>query len=133
MVEGSTMQIWPGSAYPLGATYDGSGTNFSIFSEAADAVELCLFDPGDPGGTTGDTLLDDRYAHVARSLLPQLNLVERLTDSSGVREGRSDETLLRALGAPVYQLNQPLRQSTQTSAYYDARDAARERADLARK
>ncbi len=49
------MQIWPGDAYPLGATYDGSGTNFSIFSEAADAVELCLFDPGDPGGTTGDT------------------------------------------------------------------------------
>ena len=49
------MQTWPGDAYPLGATYDGSGTNFSIFSEAADAVELCLFDPGDPGGTTGDT------------------------------------------------------------------------------
>ncbi|MEO9140620.1 MAG: glycogen debranching protein GlgX [Jatrophihabitans sp.] len=38
------MQIWPGSAYPLGATYDGSGTNFAIFSEVADRVELCLFD-----------------------------------------------------------------------------------------
>ncbi|HEX2904022.1 MAG TPA: glycogen debranching protein GlgX [Jatrophihabitans sp.] len=37
------MQIWPGSAYPLGATYDGSGTNFAIFSEVADKVELCLF------------------------------------------------------------------------------------------
>ncbi len=49
------MQIWPGDSYPLGATYDGSGTNFSIFSEAAESVELCLFDPGDPGGTTGDT------------------------------------------------------------------------------
>jgi isoamylase len=38
------MQVWPGSAYPLGATYDGMGTNFSLFSEVADAVELCLFD-----------------------------------------------------------------------------------------
>ncbi len=34
----------PGEAYPLGATWDGSGTNFSVFSEAADRVELCLLD-----------------------------------------------------------------------------------------
>ena len=38
------MQVWPGSPYPLGATYDGMGTNFSLFSEVADTVELCLFD-----------------------------------------------------------------------------------------
>ena len=38
------MQVWPGSAYPLGATYDGMGTNFSLFSEVADGVELCLSD-----------------------------------------------------------------------------------------
>jgi len=38
------MQIWPGHAYPLGATYDGSGTNFALFSEVAERVELCLFD-----------------------------------------------------------------------------------------
>ena len=38
------MQIWPGTAYPLGATYDGSGTNFTLFSEVAERVELCLFD-----------------------------------------------------------------------------------------
>jgi len=36
--------VWPGRPYPLGATWDGSGTNFSIFSEHAEAVELCLFD-----------------------------------------------------------------------------------------
>src|SRR5260370_4582478 len=41
------MRIWPGTAYPLGATWDGSGTNFALFSEAADKVELCLFDAGD--------------------------------------------------------------------------------------
>jgi len=38
------MQAWPGTPYPLGASYAGTGTNFSIFSEAADRVELCLFD-----------------------------------------------------------------------------------------
>ncbi|MGH9166118.1 MAG: glycogen debranching protein GlgX [Acidimicrobiales bacterium] len=38
------MSIWPGTPYPLGATYDGAGTNFSLFSEVADRVELCLFD-----------------------------------------------------------------------------------------
>ena len=38
------MSLWPGQPYPLGATYDGSGANFSIFSEVAERVELCLFD-----------------------------------------------------------------------------------------
>jgi glycogen operon protein len=38
------MDIWPGESFPLGATYDGAGTNFSIFSELAERVELCLFD-----------------------------------------------------------------------------------------
>ena len=33
------MQVWPGSSYPLGATYDGMGTNFSLFSEIAERVE----------------------------------------------------------------------------------------------
>ncbi|MCA1665621.1 MAG: glycogen debranching enzyme GlgX, partial [Myxococcales bacterium] len=42
------MRIWPGEPLPLGATYDGSGTNFSLFSEVATKVELCLFD--DRGG-----------------------------------------------------------------------------------
>jgi len=44
------MQIWPGQAYPLGATYDGTGTNFALFSEVAHRVELCLFD--DDGAET---------------------------------------------------------------------------------
>ena len=38
------MEIWPGQAYPLGATYDGTGVNFAVFSEVADRVELCLVD-----------------------------------------------------------------------------------------
>jgi isoamylase len=36
--------VWPGEAFPLGPVWDGSGTNFSIFSEKAERVELCLFD-----------------------------------------------------------------------------------------
>jgi len=38
------MRVWPGRPYPLGATWDGAGMNFAIFSEAATKVELCLFD-----------------------------------------------------------------------------------------
>ena len=37
-------KVWPGSNYPLGPSHDGTGTNFSVFSEVADRVELCLFD-----------------------------------------------------------------------------------------
>ena len=40
------MRLWPGTPYPLGATWDGAGTNFALFSEVADAVELCLVDDG---------------------------------------------------------------------------------------
>jgi len=38
------IDVWPGRPYPLGATWDGTGTNFSLFSEHAERVELCLFD-----------------------------------------------------------------------------------------
>jgi isoamylase len=46
------MQVWPGTAYPLGATWDGSGTNFALFSEVAERVELCLFDGDGQGAET---------------------------------------------------------------------------------
>jgi len=42
------MRVWPGSSYPFGATFDGIGTNFSVFSEVAESVEVCIFD--DDGG-----------------------------------------------------------------------------------
>lgn len=42
--EGPQRQIWPGHPYPLGATYNGSGTNFALYSSAATGVDLCLFD-----------------------------------------------------------------------------------------
>ena len=43
------MRVWPGSPYPLGATWDGEGVNFAIFSEHATAVDLCLFGAADSG------------------------------------------------------------------------------------
>ena len=43
----STIDTWPGRPYPLGATWDGAGVNFALFSENATAVELCLFDGPD--------------------------------------------------------------------------------------
>jgi isoamylase len=43
----NSLRVWPGSPYPLGATWDGVGVNFAVFSEHATRVELCLFDsPG---------------------------------------------------------------------------------------
>jgi isoamylase len=41
------MRVWPGNPYPMGATWDGEGVNFALFSEHATAVELCLFDGPD--------------------------------------------------------------------------------------
>ena len=41
------MIVWPGRPYPLGATWDGKGTNFALYSEHASEVELCLFDAPD--------------------------------------------------------------------------------------
>src|SRR5713226_8647564 len=38
------LEVWPGRASPLGASFDGTGANFALFTEVAEAVELCLFD-----------------------------------------------------------------------------------------
>ena len=38
------LESWPGRAYPLGATFDGVGTNFAVYSEVGTEVRLCLFD-----------------------------------------------------------------------------------------
>jgi pullulanase/glycogen debranching enzyme len=40
----NAFEIWPGRPLPLGAHYDGAGTNFSVFSEVAESVVLCLFE-----------------------------------------------------------------------------------------
>ncbi|MBB5867886.1 glycogen operon protein [Allocatelliglobosispora scoriae] len=61
------MQIWPGRRYPLGATYDGTGTNFAVFSELAESVELCLFDDT---GLERRITLPEVDAHVWHAYVP---------------------------------------------------------------
>jgi isoamylase len=68
------METWPGSAYPLGATFDGSGTNFALFSEVAEKIELCLFD--DDGIETRVELLEID-AYVWHGYLPQVQPGQR--------------------------------------------------------
>ena len=59
--------VWPGSPYPLGATYDGAGTNFSVFSEVAERVELCLIDDD---GAENRIELDEVDGYVWHAYLP---------------------------------------------------------------
>ena len=68
------MRIWPGQPFPLGATYDGAGTNFSIFSELAHRVELCLFT--DDGTETRFTL-PEVTAFVHHGYLPGIQPGQR--------------------------------------------------------
>ncbi|HKN94040.1 MAG TPA: glycogen debranching protein GlgX, partial [Thermoleophilaceae bacterium] len=60
-------EVWPGRPFPLGAEWDGSGTNFSLFSEDAEAVEICLFDEH---GEETRVELTDRTAHNWHCYLP---------------------------------------------------------------
>jgi isoamylase len=66
--------VWPGTAYPLGATYDGAGTNFSVFSEVAEKVELCLI-AKDGSETPID--LDEVDGYVWHAYLPTITPGQR--------------------------------------------------------
>ncbi|MDO5454051.1 MAG: glycogen debranching protein GlgX [Corynebacterium sp.] len=60
-------QVWPGEAYPLGSTYDGAGTNFALFSNVAERVELCLIDDD---GSEQRINLEEVDAYVWHCYLP---------------------------------------------------------------
>jgi isoamylase len=64
------MRIWPGQPYPLGATWDGIGVNFAIFSENATNVELCLFDAANAGIERETITLRERTDQVWHCYLP---------------------------------------------------------------
>jgi isoamylase len=66
--------VWPGTPYPLGATYDGAGTNFSVFSEVAEQVELCLIDKA---GTEERIPLDEVDGFVWHAYLPAITPGQR--------------------------------------------------------
>ena len=73
------MDIWPGSPYPLGAVFDGGGTNFALFSEVADRIELCLFDDTGPGKSGKETRVDlpERNGLVWHGYLPRVGPGQR--------------------------------------------------------
>ena len=93
-------EIWPGKAYPLGATYDGSGTNFAVFSEAADSVDLCLFDAdgAKPEWCCPRLTVSCGPAHTQRGARPTL----RLPGARAVRTERGPPAYLnKAAAGPV--------------------------------
>ncbi|MEH3141905.1 MAG: glycogen debranching protein GlgX [Mycobacterium kyogaense] len=69
------LEVWPGKAYPLGATYDGYGTNFALFSEAAEKVELCLFDVN--GEQTDCITLPEVDGYIWHGFIPNIEPGQR--------------------------------------------------------
>ena len=65
------MRVWPGAPYPLGANWDGAGTNVAVFSEAAEEVELCLFPDGPAGGEVR-IHLPECIGYVWHAYLPEM-------------------------------------------------------------
>ncbi|MBX3324870.1 MAG: glycogen debranching protein GlgX [Nitrospira sp.] len=72
MVAGQSLRTWPGHPYPLGATWDGEGINFALFSENATAVELCLFDGPDAPKESHRIRLEERTDQVWHVYVPGL-------------------------------------------------------------
>ncbi len=68
------MRITPGSTYPLGATFDGAGVNFALFSQIADRVELCLFD--DEGNETRIDI-EDQNSYIWHVYIPGIQPGQR--------------------------------------------------------
>ncbi|AKT42030.1 glycogen debranching protein GlgX [Chondromyces crocatus] len=65
-------RVWPGTHHSLGATYDGAGVNFALYTESANRVELCLFDAPDAERERERIVLPERTAHVAHGYVPGL-------------------------------------------------------------
>lgn len=66
------MRIWPGHPYPLGATWDGEGVNFALFSENATAVELCLFSSPCATEDSHRIMVEECTNHVWHVYLPEV-------------------------------------------------------------
>ncbi len=66
--------VWPGRPFPLGAAWDGGGTNFALFSEHAEGVEVCLFDAEDDETRVE---LTQRTAYIWHCYLPEIGPGQR--------------------------------------------------------
>jgi len=128
------VEVWPGNPYPLGATYDGAGTNFSVFSEVAEAVDLCLCD-GDGGNEEVRIPLSEVDSRCWHAYLPSVGPGQRYGyrvhgpwDPAGGKRCNPDKLLLdpyaKAISGelswepPVfpYVFGEPDRRSTTDSA-----------------
>ena len=89
------MRVWPGTPYPLGATWDGVGVNFAIFSEHATRVELCLFDSPEAESESLTIPLTEQTDMVWHGYLPDVRpgQLVRLSRARPVRSAR------RAIGS----------------------------------
>ena len=68
------METWPGSPTPLGATWDGEGTNFALWAPEAESVDLCLFDDD---GAEERIALDEATYHVWHGFVPRIGPGQR--------------------------------------------------------
>jgi isoamylase len=71
-VKRAEVLVLPGKPYPLGATYQGNGVNFAVFSEHARKMEVCLFDPRDPSRELARHVLPEHTQHVWHGFIPGL-------------------------------------------------------------
>jgi glycogen operon protein len=63
-------QTWPGSPSPLGASFDGEGTNFAVYARHAEGLELCIYDAKDPAREVRRVPMRERTGHVWHVYLP---------------------------------------------------------------
>jgi len=66
------MQKYPGKPYPLGASWDGKGVNFALFSDNAQSVELCLFDNENPNEEKNRVFFEERSHNIWHAYIPGL-------------------------------------------------------------
>jgi isoamylase len=71
------MKVKPGRPYPLGATWDGRGVNFALFSENAGAVELCLYEGAKGNAESGRVMLTEQTDQVWHVYVPDLRPGQR--------------------------------------------------------
>lgn len=68
-----SIELWPGRPWPRGASWDGAGVNFSLYSEVATRVEVCLFAVDEPSREVARFDLPENTAHFSyRRVAPTL-------------------------------------------------------------
>ncbi|MGI8842924.1 MAG: glycogen debranching protein GlgX [Gemmatimonadaceae bacterium] len=67
-----TTRVWPGQPYPLGASWDGQGVNFALFSQHGTAADLCLFDRGESGSEAERIRMPERTDQIFHCYLPDV-------------------------------------------------------------